>query len=299
MAGERWLVTGASGFLGGHVLRRLGADAAVSDVLALAGRGQVVPSRADVRRVDLADADACVHALAAFRPTHVAHVGAMTAVGDCYQSPEKARAANTEATIRLAQAAAADGARFVFSSTDMVFDGSAAPYRESDAPSPLSVYGRSKADAEAGLHGLRGVVVARIPLMFGFACTARPGTFASQIAALRGGQPLRLFEDEHRTPIWVVDAARAMVALARSGVEGVIHVAGPERLSRYELIARSAAILGVSTGSLSRISRTSIAAAEPRPADLSLDGRRFAAEFPAQAPGPLRAEVFEEAVGGN
>lgn len=292
MATERWLVTGASGFLGGHILRLLDGDDRVEQILALAGARDVVASRAAVQRVDLADPPAVAAAIRAYRPTHVAHVGAMTAVADCWKDPDQARRANSENTVLLSRAAEEVGARVAFSSTDMVFDGTAAPYVETDAVSPLSAYGRSKADAEAGVHGIPGVVVIRIPLMYGFPCTDRPGTFAGQIAALRAGGELRLFEDEFRTPVWVADAARAVVALARSGPDGVIHITGPERLSRYDLIARSARILGIGSPKLTPISRNSIAAAEPRPADLSLCGDRFRSQFSSFVPGPLRLEVF-------
>src|SRR5262249_22294263 len=159
-------------------------------------------------------------------------------------NPDVAKRVNTHATTALGRTGAQVGARLVFSSTDMVFAGDDAPYREADEPRPRSHYGRTKLAAEQALRGLPGCLVVRIPLMFGLPCTSRKTTFADQLAALREGRPLRLFTDEFRTPIHVEDAARALLALARSALTGVIHVAGPERLSRFELVARSAAGLG-------------------------------------------------------
>lgn len=294
MAGQRWLITGASGQLGGHIVRQLTQEVAGAKILALAGKGEVGTTGVRVSRVDLADLDALRRCVMDFRPTHIAHVGALTAVGECYARPKAATRINTEATRVLAQAAAHCGARLVFSSTDMVFSGEAAPYRESDSPSPLSHYGRTKVAAERELAGLNYTLTIRLPLMYGFACTQRETTFARQIAALRSGQPLRLFTDEYRTPLWLPDAAAALIALARSDVTGIIHVSGPERLSRFEMVARFAQLLNIRNPRLEPVSRLSIDAAEPRPQDLSLDGSRFVELFPQLAPVLIRAEALIE-----
>ncbi len=291
MPSERWLITGAGGQLGSHVVRQLVAGSADLTILALVGRHELDQPGVQAQRVDLADGDALHAAATAFRPTHVVHLGAMTAVGECHARPADAEKINVDATRVLAEAT--PRARFVFSSTDMVFDGQGAPYCESDPPRPLSRYGQTKVAAERLLAGFGHALVVRIPLMYGFPCCRRETTFVQQIASLRGGQTLRLFTDEFRTPIWLADAARAVIGLARSDLTGIVHVAGPERLSRYELIARSAALLGISHPNVEAISRLGIAAGEPRPADLSLDGRRFVDLFPDLAPGPLRAEVFD------
>ncbi len=292
MLAERWLVTGASGQLGGHVVAQLVRDARSPDVLALTGRSPCGIENAAKQPIDLADDDAIREAVRAFRPTHVVHLAAVTGVGVSRDDPQHAARVNTHATRTLAEVAADVGARLVFSSTDMVFDGRNAPYLESDPPAPLSTYGRTKADAERALVGFDNALVVRLPLMYGFALGGRPNTFAQQIEALRGGQSLRLFTDEFRTPIWLPDAAAAIVGLARSDLSGLIHVAGPERLSRCAMVERFAELLGIDSPVFERISRLSIDAREARPADLSLDGARFRELFPKLTPGPIRGEVF-------
>src|SRR5262245_36566411 len=135
IADERWIVTSASGQLGGHLIRQLLPDARVAIILAgprnplVSGAtpGEPPPLRAEC---DLSALDQLAALVTEFRPTHIAHVGAMTAVADCFAAPKAAERANTLATAALAGAAAATGARMVFSSSDMVFAGDAAPYRE-------------------------------------------------------------------------------------------------------------------------------------------------------------------------
>ncbi|MCB9850204.1 MAG: SDR family oxidoreductase [Phycisphaerales bacterium] len=286
---NRWLITGAAGQLGGHVLRALREHSPTAAVLALTRPGGHSLPGVDAAAIDLANHIALAAAIDEFRPTHVLHLGGVTAVGDAWRDPQRATAVNTDATRMIAECAGKLGARVVFSSTDMVFSGENAPYDEDDAPAPLSQYGKSKAAAEQAVRDLPGVIAVRLPLMYGFPATQRDTTFIKQVAAMRAGEPLNLFTDEYRTPIALTDAAQAVIALATSEITGLIHVAGPERLSRYDMGARFAAALGNRAAQLVPTSRLSIEAAEPRAEDLSLVGDRFNDIFPHHAPRPITA----------
>src|SRR3954452_4443791 len=129
----RWLVTGASGLLGGYLLRQLRA----------AGESVVAWSRSHAGEsftpVDLADPTAVAAAFHSAAPDVVLHAAALARVGDCHRDPAGARRINTDGTRLLAELAADAGARLVFVSTDLVFDGERGEYRESDVPNPLSV----------------------------------------------------------------------------------------------------------------------------------------------------------------
>lgn len=290
---RKWLITGASGQLGGYVLRALAHHHPDDSVCALAGAGDTLPGAHHVERVDLADTTRLAVVLSEQRPTHVLHLAAMTAVNACFNDPARAAALNINATTLITYVADEIGARLVHCSTDMVFDGYAAPYRESDPVAPLSVYGLTKANAEAAARESESVAIVRLPLMYGLPLTDRATTFANQLAALRAGDELKLFADEFRTPVWLADAADALLAVAESDFTGTLHVAGPERLSRHTLISRCAEALGISNARLTPISWREIEFPEPRPADLSLVGERFVDLFPAAAPQPVRPAVFE------
>ncbi len=289
---ERWLITGVSGQLGGHLLTQLAQQIPASDILALAGQGPTPLAAAAIARIDLADLAALPKVVDNFRPTHVIHAAAVTSIAAAFADPDRARRINVDATVGLAEAAAAHHARFVFVSTDMVFDGAHAPYRESDPPQPLSHYGRTKAEAERAVIPIDGTLSVRIPLMYGYPCAPRETTFVKQMHALRTGEPLRLFIDEYRTPLWLGDAARILIALARSPLTGLIHVGGPERLSRYEMAERFADALDLPAARLVPVSRLSIESPEPRPADLSLNADRLAGLFPQLVFGPIRPEAL-------
>ncbi len=292
METSKWFVTGATGQLGSHVIHALQKYGIADNILAVNRNGDAPNSDTATAAVDLQDTDALRACAVNWQPTHFIHLGGMTSVGEAHQHPDAASRVNVDATKALADVAAEFGARFVFSSTDMVFDGRAAPYREDAATCPLSHYGRTKAAAEEALLRYEHALVVRLPLMYGFPRMPRITTFTEQITALRDGRPLRLFHDEYRTPIWLADAANAIIALAQSDSTGLIHVAGPERLSRYEMAARFADLLDIHEPDLEQVSRLSINSPESRPADLSLDSSLFASQFPNDIPGSIRAEVF-------
>lgn len=266
----RWLVTGAGGQLGAYLLDEL--------------RGERVTAWSGRADVDLADARAVDDALRSANPDIILHAAALARVDDCRRDPDLARRTNVDVTARLA----AFGGRFVFVSTDLVFDGERAPYREGDAPSPLSVYGQTKAEAEAAVLAVSGAAVVRVSLLAGPSKNGRPNFWDTLADALRTGRPATLFADEWRTPLHYADAARALVAIARSDATGVWHAGGPERLSRLDMGRRLAAALGVSGAALVAGERNA-GAAEPRPRDVALDSSKLRAAFPAWRPRPFAA----------
>ena len=275
---ERWLVTGATGQLGGHALFELRG---MTDAPVLAMSRRAIPDNVreslnvDAAVIDLADISSLTATIRAFRPTNVLHFGAMTAVSEAYAKPELANAVNVEASIAIAKIAEELESRMVFASTDMVFDGESAPYAEDAATKPLSNYGRSKAKAEESLVEFDHVAVARFPLMFGLPMIERASTCANQIQALRNSTPLNLFTDEYRTPLWLRDAATVSIALSRTSESGIFHFPGPARLSRLEIVEQFAEALGITTGQLNPISRLDIDSPEPRAKDLSLASERM------------------------
>ncbi len=128
----------------------------------------------------------------------------------------------------------------MYVSTDLVFDGEHAPYREDDPPAPLSVYGRSKAHAETALQAFPRIAIVRVSLLYGPSLTDRPTVLDRQRQAILAGEPLTLFDDEWRTPLDLPTAARALLAVAESDYTGILHVGGLERLSRLEMGERLA-----------------------------------------------------------
>lgn len=273
------LVTGASGQVGGHVLRLLrGMDL---DVSAWSGSRQGELFGFALKPVDLTDPDTTRHAFSQEKPDVVLHAAALARVGDCYRDPDLAQRVNVEATALLVELCQARGARLVLTSTDMVFDGERAPYREDSPTEPLSVYGRTKLEAEHVALSRTGNIVARLSVLIGPGLCGRPSFFDEQVKTLGAGRPITLFADEWRSPLDLPSAALALIALARSNETGIFHVGGPERLSRFEMGRVLARVLGVPAELVQPATRLEASGAEPRPRDTSMNCSRWRATFPA------------------
>ena len=200
------LVTGGSGYLGRELLRR--------------SPGAVGASRGAGLRLDVRDAAAVRTALDSLRPAAVIHTA--------YRQDD--RATTLDGAVAVAEAAAAVGARLIHLSSDLVFDGEQdAPYAEEDEPNPITRYGRDKADAErAVLEAHPGALVVRTSLLYGGAEPGPQERMAADPEAV-------FFTDEVRSPVHVGDLAAALLELAGGDLTGILHAAGADALSRFEL----------------------------------------------------------------
>jgi dTDP-4-dehydrorhamnose reductase len=191
----------------------------------------------------------------------------------------------------LARLAVERGFRLVHVSTDLVFGTHSAPtlgFLETDSPGPMSVYGATKLEGERSVLAANpAALVARLPLLCGDAFGRGLGASDSVRAAVARGERPRLFTDEWRTPLDAADAARALVELVDAEFAGILHVAGPVRMTRYELGLRALRAAG-RTDAEALIEATNRAGEHAsRPADVSLDASRARAQMRTPLPEPF------------
>jgi dTDP-4-dehydrorhamnose reductase len=185
-------------------------------------------------RLDLLDFAAVRREFEKDRPGLVIHCAAVTRADQAQKNPGLARRVNVEATRFLAELAAEN--QFVFFSTDLVFDGRKGDYVEKDAPNPLHVYGETKVAAEEIVLKNPRHLVVRTSINGGVSPSG-DRAFNEQLrrSLQQAGQGMKLFTDEFRCPIPAVETARAVWELAGKNCAGIYHVAGAEKLSRWEI----------------------------------------------------------------
>lgn len=307
------LVLGGSGFLGLHV----------SEAAARSGGRVLCASRSRPPRgsaneaehvaLDASDAGGVAALLDALRPDRVIDCCALSRGEACERDPELATRLNTRLPEALGRWAARSGVRLVHVSTDLVFGG-APPrpegYGEDDPPDPLSVYGRSKAEGESALlAACPEALVVRLPLLFGDSRGRAAGASDSLLAAIARGVRPSLFVDEIRAALSVEEAAAALVELAElestdPPARGVLHVAGPEAISRLELGRLVLLAAGHREHELVDLVRPvrqrDLDLRPPRPPDVTLDARRARAllHSPLSAPRELLRPTSSDGVAG-
>lgn len=279
MDGEkpRLLVTGASGFVGEVVACHFVALG--WGVTALGGANLPEIRGATNRSIDLLDFPAVAELMQELEPHFVIHAAGATSISACRDDPTASGALNVEATRHLLHQTTGV---FLFTSTDLVFDGSGAPYSESDAPKPLHEYGSQKWTAEqVVLDSPRGIVV-RLPLVLGQPGEWGKSALSWMVETLRQGKTLNLFHDEWRTPVWVEDVARAcevVLAGRRDNPNGpaIFHAAGAERLNRLEMGEMTCHAFGLDRDLIAPLSRLDIPGGHLRARDVSMRNDHLAA----------------------
>jgi dTDP-4-dehydrorhamnose reductase len=270
IAMKKLLITGASGFLGWYLCQESLAQGWTVHGTACSKQPEI--DGVWFHRVELTDAIAVKALIEAVHPDMVIHAAAMGRPNDCQEAPEASYAINVEATGRLAQLCHERGCQFGFISTEQVFDGLNPPYRETDPVSPINLYGEHKAIAEQKVCAIDpSFLVCRMPLMFG-AVPHAPSFLQGFQTRLREGEVLDLFVDEIRTPLMGADAAKGIL-LGLDKAQGILHLGGAERLSRYEFGQQLVAVMGLSESCLKPSRQADVKMAAPRPPDLSMDSR--------------------------
>jgi len=166
-------------------------------------------------------------------PDLLVHCAAISKSAACEKQPDLARKVNVELTEMLCEFAR-DVPLFFFS-TDLVFDGTKGNYSESEVVNPLTVYGRTKAEAERIVLSNPRHTVIRLSLNAGISPTGDRAFNEEIHNAWRRGETLNLFTDEFRNPIPAVVTARAVWELAQRAATGLFHLGGAEKLSRREI----------------------------------------------------------------
>jgi len=269
MQKKKILITGASGFLGYHLLRV--AVAKGFEVFGLYNSGTLTYSASTNIQLDLRNYIDMGNVIDDIEPDVVIHAAALTDANLCQTNKELSYELNVEVTRNLAGICSDFQIPFAFTSTDLVFNGAKGNYSEDDPTDPLMVYGEHKLLAEQEVERVYPEgLIARCPLMFGALDASSKNYFFNFIKNLREGKTNKLFHDEYRSVCGAKSIAEGLLHLCEE-VSGIVHLAGAERVSRYDLGLSIAEAFSLDKNLLESCSQNDVQMAAPRPADVSLN----------------------------
>lgn len=258
------LVIGASGLVGTHLLRQL-AQAG----LEVAGTFWHFP-QPGLWPLDVRDGRSVEELAASLRPQVIYVPAGFTHVDRCETEAPAAYAVNVAGLWNVIRAANRVGACLVYFSSDYVFDGQAGPYDETAPPRPLSEYGRQKVLGELGVALLaRDYLIVRTTVVYGWEVQGK-NFVLRLLSSLREGKPLRVPHDQVGTPTYGPNLAAATIELAMSGGRGLFHIAGPERVSRYEFACAAARAFHLPAGLIQAVATAELGQAARRPLQAGL-----------------------------
>ncbi len=273
-------VTGALGQLGQDLRPLLGADTVWTDRTAQTELG--------IEMLDIT-VEAAVHtAIEAAKPTVVFHCAAYTNVDGAETDEVTARTVNVDGTRSVAEAAQLVGAKLVVLSTDYVFDGETnRPYRETDHPTPLSVYGQTKLEAErVALAACQKTFIVRTAWLYGPKTAVAPvKNFPQTMKKLATERSaINVVNDQIGSPTFTTDLAAAMIKLADTVDYGLWHITNSGHATWYDF-AREILKDEIASGKVTvkPIPTTDYLTPAKRPKYSVLDTTMFSETF-----GPLR-----------
>ncbi len=267
MSKKKLIITGASGFLGYHLLRVASVD---WEVYGITNSKSFYFGNATAINCNIRNYIELGNFIDDIEPDAIIHAAAIADANFCEQNKELSYEVNVEATKNLAGICCDFHIPFAFTSTDLVFDGKQGMHKENDAKNPVSIYGEQKAVAEDEVLLIYPeATVFRLPLMFGEPAASASNYLQKFILQIKNGEKASLFHDEYRSVCGARSIAEGILKLLNE--KGIIHLAGKEKLSRYEFGLKAAKVFELDESLLLSCSQKDVKMAAPRPADVSLD----------------------------
>lgn len=262
------LVTGANGLLGQKIVAQL--TKRKIPFLATsqgANRNDDCPNE-HYSSLDITSENQVVSVINSFNPTHIIHTAALTNVDQCELNPEDCERINVDGTRFLFEACVTNTIHFQFLSTDFVFDGKKGNYSEDDEVNPLSIYARSKVEAENLLRNsdYHNWSIVRTIIVYGNGNNlSRSNLLSWAKSALPKQETMNVIDDQFRAPTWANDLAWGCIRICELRKNGIYHLSGPTTYSIYEIVELIANHYNWSMQNVKRISSAELNQPAMRP----------------------------------
>lgn len=264
---KRILICGSNGLFGQRLALMLSSQTEYEVLNTSRKRSFVFDDRLfDYTQLDITKKGDVKSLVSSFHPTTIINAAAAADVDWCELHREDAWKINVVGVEHLIEAARKVGARLIHISTDYIFDGTHGPYSEDDKPNPISYYGKSKLASENAVR-IAGIpyTIFRTIVLYGTGIGLRDNFPTWVVKNLRACRTIRCSEDQFSNPTHVNDLAFAAVKGFELNRDGMYHICGSERVSRFQFAVRTAELFGLDTGLIQRVKSSDLTQTAPRP----------------------------------
>ncbi len=268
---EKILITGGSGLLAlNYALAVRRAD---SVVLGLHERNVLINGVCSVF-LNLESVESLYISLSDIKPSLVIHTVGLTNIETCEKNPQLAEYINVKLATNIATVAKQLDIKFVFISTDQLFDGKASMYNEMETVVPLNIYGSTKAKAEKEVLAIHHEAMIIRTNFYGWGTTYRHSFSDFIYYQLKNKQPVQLFFDVFYTPILIEKLVEIIDKLVALNSYGIFNIVSDDRISKFDFGIKLADVFGFDHSLISPVSINTRKDLVLRPGDMSLNNEK-------------------------
>lgn len=263
----KYLVTGSAGLIGSQLVR----DLEKSGETVYSCYNNMKPVNGIPTKLNLVNLEDISKIFKKIQPDVVIHSAALTDVEKCEMEPKLANSINVKSTEIIAKEAENFDSYLMYISTDYIFDGKKGSYKETDLTDPLNQYGKTKLSGEKTTeHNCSKCSIIRTSTPFGTHSFKK--TFPVWIFEnLNNNNKINVLEDQFTSPTYVPNLTKMILEIIERKLEGVFHVSGSTKISRFEFAKIIATKLNLDSSLLKPVKISTMPWKATRPIDSSLD----------------------------
>ena len=225
--------------------------------------------------LDITDCKEVQKQLLSIKPDVIIHLAGIKDLNFSQKNKKITYDINVHGTDNLIDACKNIGIRMIFLSTDYVFDGRKGMYKEDDAANPQTYYGLTKVEAEKLIRkDLNDYVIIRTGGVFGSHNGMMSPLFLWLLDSLKAGKQVDAYTDVFNTPTPLETLGDCMDKIIKTKSSGLFHIAGPEKINRYDFFKKIAKRLGYDQNLIMPVTNDAANQSFLRPTDISLDSSK-------------------------